>query len=119
MQIRAPFDGTIQTVTAQTSDALRPLQPGDAVTAGQALFTIAGEDGYIVKPQVDEQDIINVRARQPRQRRPAKISPAKPFRDTLPRIAPVATKSTDATSTAKQVLTTIRSTSRRRFSATA
>ena len=65
LQIRAPFAGIIQSVTAQPSDALRPLQAGDAITGGQAIFTIAGGHGYIVRAQVDEQDIINVRLGMP------------------------------------------------------
>ena len=105
-RIVAPFAGTIQTVAAQTSDALRSLQSGDAVTEGQALFTIAGEGDYIVKAQVDEQDVINVRLGQP-----VNVSgqdfPGKVIRGRVARIAPVAVKSTDPTSTAKQVLTTI------------
>ncbi len=104
--IVAPFDGTIQTVSTQASDALRSLQSGDAVTEGQALFTIAGGGGYIVKAEVDEQDVINVRVGQP-----VNVSgqdfPGKVIRGHVARIAPVAVKSTDPTSTAKQVLTTI------------
>ena len=105
-RIVAPFEGTIQTVAAQTNDALRSLQSGDPVTAGQALFTMSGGAGFIVKAQVDEQDVINVK---PGQR--ANVSgqdfPGKTIVGRVARIAPVATKSTDATSTAKQVLTTI------------
>ena len=105
-RITAPFSGVIQTVAARPDDPLRTLQPGDAVTAGQALFTIAGGSGYIVKAQVDEQDIINVR---PGQR--AIVSgqdfPGKSIAGHVAHIAPVAIKSTDASSTAKQILTTI------------
>lgn len=105
-RILAPFDGTIQTVATQSSDALRSLQSGDAVTEGQALFTIAGGGGYIVKAEVDEQDVINVRVGQP-----VNVSgqdfPGHVIRGHVARIAPVAVKSTDTTSTAKQVLTTI------------
>jgi HlyD family secretion protein len=105
-QVTAPFAGEIQTVAAQPNDALRSLQPGDAVTAGQSLFTIAGGEGYIVRAEVDEQDVINVR---PGQR--ANVSgqdfPGKTIAGRVAHIAPVATKSTDASSTAKQVLTTI------------
>lgn len=105
-RIVAPFDGVIQTVTAQTNDPLRPLQPGDAVTAGQALFTLASGDGFIVRAQVDEQDVINVKVGQR-----ANVSGADFPGQTIPghvvRIAPVAQKSTDSSSTAKQVLTTI------------
>ncbi|HEY1654328.1 MAG TPA: efflux RND transporter periplasmic adaptor subunit [Candidatus Tumulicola sp.] len=105
-RIVAPFDGTIQTVATQSSDALRSLQTGDAVTAGQALFTIAGGGAYIVKAQVDEQDVINVKLGQ-RANVSGQDFPGKTIRGHVARIAPVATKSTDTTSTAKQVLTTI------------
>jgi RND family efflux transporter MFP subunit len=105
-RVTAPFDGTIQTVAAQPNDPLRPLQAGDAVTQGQALFTLAGGGGYTVKAQIDEQDVINVR---PGQR--ANVSgqdfPGKTIAGRVAFVAPVATKSTDATSTAKQVLATI------------
>jgi RND family efflux transporter MFP subunit len=105
-RVLAPFDGTIQTVATEPNDALRSLQPGDAVTAGQAVFTIAGGGGFIVKAQVDEQDIINVRIGQ-RANITGQDFPGKVIAGHVATIAPVATKSTDATSTAKQVLTTI------------
>ncbi len=106
LQIRAPFSGVIQSVTAQTNDALRPIQPGDQIAAGQALFTIAGGRGYIVRAQVDEQDIINVRLGMP-VLVTGEDFPGKTIHGHVATIAPIATKSTDATSTAKQVLTTI------------
>ena len=105
-QVRAPFGGIIQTVASQPNDALRPLQEGDAVTAGQALFTIASAKGYIVRAQVDEQDIINVRLGMP-VNVTGQDFPGKTIRGRVAEIAPVATKSTDASSTAKQVVTTI------------
>jgi RND family efflux transporter MFP subunit len=106
LQIRAPFAGIIQSVTPQTSDALRPLQPGDQIVAGQAVFTIAGGRGYIVRAQVDEQDIINVRLGMP-VLVTGQDFPGKTIHGHISAIAPIATKSTDASSTAKQVLTTI------------
>ena len=105
-RITAPFDGQIQTVAAQPNDALRALQSGDAVTAGQSLFTIAGGQGYIVRAEVDEQDIINVRLGQ-RTNVTGQDFPGHTIVGRVAYIAPVATKSTDASSTAKQVLTTI------------
>jgi HlyD family secretion protein len=105
-RITAPFNGTIQTVAAQPSDPLRALQSGDAVTEGQAMFTIASESGYIVKAQVDEQDVINVRVGQ-RANVSGQDFPGKIIPGHVAQIAPVATKSTDPSSTAKQVLTTI------------
>ncbi|MBV8491470.1 MAG: efflux RND transporter periplasmic adaptor subunit [Candidatus Eremiobacteraeota bacterium] len=104
--VRAPFSGVIQTVTSQPNDPLRPLQAGDAVTAGQALFTIAGGNGYIVRAQVDEQDAIDVRVGLP-VLVTGQDFPGKTIHGRVEYIAPVATKSTDASSTAKQVLTTI------------
>ncbi len=105
-RIVAPFDGTIQTVATQTDDPLRALQSGDPVIAGQSLFTIAGGGGYIVKAQVDEQDVMGVKLGQ-RANVSGQDFPGKTIVGRVARIAPVATKSTDTTSTAKQVLTTI------------
>ncbi|MDQ2992187.1 MAG: efflux RND transporter periplasmic adaptor subunit [Candidatus Eremiobacteraeota bacterium] len=105
-RIVAPFSGIIQTVAAQPSDPLRTVQTGDPISAGQAIFTIASGGGFIVKAQVDEQDIINVKVGQK-----AVITgedfPNHNIAGHVGDIAPVATKSTDASSTAKQVLTTI------------
>jgi HlyD family secretion protein len=105
-RIVAPISGVIQTVAAQTSNPLRSMQPGDAVTAGQGLFSIAGDNKYVVKAQVDEQDIINVRVGQAAnitgQDFPGHVIPGH-----VMRIEPVAQKSTDTSSTAMQVLTTI------------
>jgi RND family efflux transporter MFP subunit len=106
LEVRAPFDGEIQSVTAQTNDPLRPLQPGDQVTAGQPLFTIAGGRGYIVRAQVDEQDIINVNIGMA-ARITGQDFPGHTIDGHVADVAPIATKSTDASSTAKQVLTTI------------
>ena len=62
--------------------------------------------GYIVRAQVDEQDIINVRLGMP-VLVTGEDFPGKTIHGHVATIAPIATKSTDATSTAKQVLTTI------------
>lgn len=105
-RITAPTSGVVQTVAAQSGNALRSLEPGDAVTAGQTLFTLAADNRYVVKAQVDEQDIINVHLGQP-----ANISgqdfPGHVIPGHVSRIDPVAQKSTDASSTSMQVLTTI------------
>ncbi len=106
LRITAPFDGVIQTVAAETNNPLRSLQPGDAVSAGQALFTIASSERFIVKAQVDEQDIINVHVGQ-RVNVTGQDFPGKTLRGHVTAISPVAQKSTDASSTAMQVLTTI------------
>ncbi|MEO9170612.1 MAG: efflux RND transporter periplasmic adaptor subunit [Candidatus Baltobacteraceae bacterium] len=105
-RVVAPEAGIVQTVAAQTTDALRPLQAGDAVTAGQTLFTMAPGNGFIVRAQVDEQDIINVRVGQ-RVNVTGQDFPGKTIAGRVAIIAPVAQKSADASSTAKQVLTTI------------
>jgi HlyD family secretion protein len=105
-QIVAPFSGIIQTIATNPSDALRNVQGGDPVSAGQALFTIAEGNGFIVKAQVDEQDIINVRFGQ-RANITGEDFPGHNIAGHVSDIAPVATKSTDATSTSKEVLTTI------------
>jgi RND family efflux transporter MFP subunit len=106
-RITAPFDGVIQTIATQPNDPLTNLREGDAVTQGQALFTIAASDAYIVKAQVDEQDIINVRIGQL-----ANITgedfPGQTLIGHVTAISPVAVKSSDPSSTARQVLTTIR-----------
>ncbi|HEY9180560.1 MAG TPA: HlyD family efflux transporter periplasmic adaptor subunit, partial [Candidatus Baltobacteraceae bacterium] len=106
-RISAPFSGVIQTIATQPNDPLTNLREGDAVTQGQALFTIAASDAYIVKAQVDEQDIINVRVGQQ-----ADISgedfPGQTLTGHVVAISPVAIKSTDASSTARQIVTTIR-----------
>jgi HlyD family secretion protein len=106
-RVVAPFSGIIQSVASQPNDPLTPLRAGDPVTQGQMLFTIAENAGYVVKAEVDEQDIINVR-----QGQPVIVSgqdfPGKHISGHVALIAPIATKSTDASSTAKQILTTIR-----------
>jgi len=105
-RITAPMDGIVETVAAQTNNALRSLEQGDAVTAGETLFTIAADNQYVVKAQVDEQDIINVHVGQG-----ANITgqdfPGHVIRGHVAHIDPVAQKSSDASSTAMQVLTTI------------
>lgn len=106
-RITAPVDGTIQTVASQPNDPLTPLRPGDPVVAGQALFTIAAGGGFVVKAQVDEQDIINVSDGQ-RVKITGEDFPGRTLSGYVANIAPVATKSTDPSSTARQVITTIR-----------
>lgn len=105
-RIVAPFDGTIQSVATQASDATRTIQIGDAVTAGESLFTIAQGDRYVVQAQVDEQDIINIKVGQA-----ANVTGEDFPNQTIPGhvtyISPIAVKSTDTSNTAKQILTTI------------
>lgn len=106
-RIEAPFDGVIQTIASEPDDALRSVRPGDPVTQGQALFTIAQSDAYIVKAEVDEQDIINVRVGQ-QANVTGEDFPGQTLTGRVTAISPVAIKSTDPSSTARQVLTTIR-----------
>jgi len=105
-RITAPLTGVVQTVATQSSDALRSLQAGDPVNAGQSLFTVASSEGYIVKAEVDEQDVIDVKLGQ-RVLVTGQDFPDQKIPGHVATIAPVAVKSVDATSTAKQVLTTI------------
>src|SRR5262249_16244254 len=70
MRIVAPFDGTIhrvaplagtiQRVAPETGQVFRPLTSGDAVGAGQELFTIATGSPFLVRTSIDEQDIPQV-----------------------------------------------------------
>jgi HlyD family secretion protein len=106
LRIVAPMSGIVQTIANNPNDALRSVQQGDPVTAGQALFTMAQSSGYIVKAQVDEQDIINVHLGMP-VNVTGQDFPGKTLRGHVSAIAPVAQKSTDASSTSMQVLTTI------------
>jgi HlyD family secretion protein len=105
-RIVAPFDGIIQTVASQTSDQLRPIQAGDAVTAGQALFTIAQGHTFIVRTKVDEQDIARVQVGQGAVVSGEDFSGAT-FPGRVVAIAPTAQKSDDPSATTKQVLTVI------------
>ncbi len=105
-RVTAPFDGVIQSITADPDDPLRPIQVGTPITEGQALFTIATTDNYIVRAEVDEQDIINVSLGQ-RAFITGEDFPGHTIVGRVVQISPIATKSSDASSTAKQVLTTI------------
>lgn len=108
-EVKAPFDGVIQTIgTTPSPNGGSPVQlaVGDAVQPGQILFTIAGAGPMIVKAQVDEQDIINVRTGQH-----AFISgedfPGQTIVGTVIRIAPVVIAQNQGTTAAKNVETTI------------
>jgi HlyD family secretion protein len=106
MRIVAPFAGVVQTVASETTDTLRALQPGDTVTAGQAVIVLAAEGGFVVRARVDEQDVANIRPGQ------AAIVSGEDLGTTkLPGhvalIGAVAQKSDDPSNTARQVITTI------------
>ncbi|GAC1312937.1 MAG: hypothetical protein NVSMB21_23940 [Vulcanimicrobiaceae bacterium] len=106
LEVRAPFAGIVQSVAAQPGDALRPVQPGDAVQAGQALFTMAADDDFIVRTKVDEQDVAAIRLGQH-----AVVSGEDFGGARLPghvvAISPIAQKSDDPANTSRQVVTTI------------
>ncbi len=109
-EVRAPFDGVIQSISTVPSPngngTTAQLAVGDSVTPGQTLFTIAGAGPMIVKAQVDEQDIINVKLGQH-----AFISgedfPGRTIVGTVVRIAPVVVAQNQGTTSAKNVETTI------------
>ncbi len=106
-EIRAPFSGTILSLAAETQDPLRPLQPGDDIEAGKTLLTMSTNEGFIVRTKVDEQDIINVRIGQ-RASVTGEDFPGKTLTGHVIMISPVAQKSEDASSTARQIITTVR-----------
>jgi HlyD family secretion protein len=106
LRIVAPFAGVVQTVASETADSLRALQPGDPVTVGQAVITMAPEGGFVVRARVDEQDIAAIRTGQR-----AIVSGEDLGTTKLPghvaAIGAVAQKSDDPSNTARQVITTI------------
>lgn len=106
-RVVAPISGVVESIASESGDPLITVRPGDAVTQGEALFTIAENDSFIVEAEVDEQDIINVHRGQ-RAVISGEDFPGKHISGVVTDISPVATKSADASSTAKQVLTTIR-----------
>ncbi len=76
------------------------------MSAGQALFTMAADDRYIVRTTVDEQDIAGVRVGQ------RAIVGGEDFGSAtlggrVVAISPIAQKSDDPSNTSRQVLTTI------------
>ena len=107
-EVRAPFDGVIQTLgtTSSPLGGTQELAVGDQVTPGQTLFTIAGSGPMVVKAQVDEQDVINVRIGQH-----AFITgedfPGYTLVGTVVRVAPVVVAQTQSGNAAKNVETTI------------
>jgi len=108
-QVQAPFDGVVQsigTVQSPLGSGLVQLAVGDAVVPGQTLFTFAGTGPMVVKAQVDEQDIINVKLGQH-----AFITgqdfPGRTLVGTVTGIAPVVVAQSQAGNAAKNVETTI------------
>lgn len=105
-RIHAPISGTVQNIATQATDTLRQLQPGDAVTVGQALVTLAGDTGLVVRTKVDEQDVASISVGQR-----ANVSGEDLGGKTLPGhisfISAIAQKSDDPSNTARQVITTV------------
>jgi RND family efflux transporter MFP subunit len=106
LTIRAPFSGVVQTIASESGDSLRQLQPGDAVTAGQALVTVASDSGYIVRARVDEQDVSQVAVGQRAEITGQDLN-GKTLAGHIVNIGAVAQKSDDPSNTARQVITTI------------
>ncbi len=107
LTITAPFAGVVQTIAAESGDALRPVQPGDEVAAGQALVTVAADTGFVVRARVDEQDIAQVRLGAG-----ARVS-GEDLGDTtldghIVEIGAVAQRSDDPANTSRQIITTIK-----------
>lgn len=106
-EVRAPFDGVVQTLgTATGAGGATPLAVGDAVTAGEVLFTFAGNAAMVVKAQVDEQDIGSVRVGQ-RVDISGSDFPGHHLPGTISRISPVVVTANQAGNAAKNVETTI------------
>ncbi|MBD5656056.1 MAG: HlyD family efflux transporter periplasmic adaptor subunit, partial [Candidatus Eremiobacteraeota bacterium] len=114
LEIRAPIDGIVESVAAQTNDSLRPVQPGDSVQLGEAIFTMAADDNYVVRTKVDEQDVAGIQSGQH-----AVVSGEDFGGATLAghvvSISPIAQKSDDPSNTSRQVVTTIQLDKRLRF----
>jgi HlyD family secretion protein len=106
LRVIAPFDGIVEDVASETSDSLRPLRPGDAVTLGQPLFTLAADEDFIVRTKVDEQDVAGLVLGEK-----AVVSGEDFGGATLPghivEISPIAQRSDDPSNTSRQILTTI------------
>ncbi len=106
-EVRAPFDGVIQQLgDAPTTSVTVPLAAGDAVTPGEVLFTIAGAGPMVVKAQVDEQDVINVKLKQ-RALITGEDFPNRTLTGSVSNIAAVVVQVSQAGNSAKDVETTI------------
>ena len=106
MKIRAPFSGVVESVATEAGDSLRPLQPGDAVTAGQALITMAQSAPFVVRAKVDEQDVAGL-ALGERAIVSGETLGGKTLNGHLTAISAYAQKSDDPTNTSRQVLATV------------
>jgi RND family efflux transporter MFP subunit len=106
LAIKAPLAGIVQTLAVQSSDSLRPLQPGDNVSAGEAVITLAADTGFIVRARVDEQDISQVRLGEAARIGGEDLGD-KTLAGRVAAIGEVAQKSDDPSNTSRQVITTI------------
>jgi HlyD family secretion protein len=106
LELRAPFDGVVQSVATQSNDPLRPLQPGESINAGQPLFQMAGDDRFIVRTKVDEQDVAGLRLGQ-RAIVSGEDFAGRTLGGRVVAISPVAQRSDDPSNTSRQVLATI------------
>ncbi len=104
--VRAPFSGVVDTIATESTDSLRPLQPGDPIQPGQPIATISGESTFIVRAKVDEQDIASVALGQ-RARVSGEDFGGKTLPGHVSQISPVAQKSDDPSDTSRQVITTV------------
>jgi RND family efflux transporter MFP subunit len=105
-KIRAPFSGTVQNVATETNDPLRPLQPGDAITMGQALVTLAAQAPFIVRAKVDEQDVSGLAVGE-RAIVSGETLGGNTIKGRITAISAYAQKSDDPTNTSRQVIATV------------
>ncbi|MGH7727898.1 MAG: efflux RND transporter periplasmic adaptor subunit, partial [Vulcanimicrobiaceae bacterium] len=106
LEIRAPFAGIVQRVATQPNDPLRTLEPGDAVTLGQALVTLAEGNRYVVRTKVDEQDVSQIALGQ-RAIVGGEDFGTKKLGGRIVAISPVAIRSEDPADTAREIPATI------------
>ena len=106
LHIVAPFPGVVQTIATQTGDTLRLLQPGDAVTVGQAIVTISDDTGFVVRAKVDEQDVSAVLPGQAANVSGEDLG-AVVLHGHVALVGATAQKSDDPSNTSRQVVTTI------------
>jgi RND family efflux transporter MFP subunit len=93
-------------VATEKSDSVRPHQPGDAVTEGQPLITLAQRQAFVVRTKVDEQDVINVHVGEGAQIT-GEDFPGRVLSGHIVEVSPIAQRSADSTSTSRTVATTI------------
>jgi RND family efflux transporter MFP subunit len=105
-EVRAPYDATVLSVATEKNDALRPLQPGDAIDVGQPLVTLTSKPAFVVRTRVDEQDVIDVHAGQ-RVLITGEDFPGRVLSGHVVEVSPLAQAAADSTSAPRTVATTI------------